>query len=52
MVKAAAASNMIDEIKVVYEILTSFKRAGSDLIITYHAKDVARWEREGKFETF
>lgn len=52
MVKAAAASNMIDEIKVVYEILTSFKRAGADLIITYHAKDVARWEREGKFESF
>lgn len=43
MVKAAAASEWIDEKSVILEILTSIKRAGADLIITYHAKDAARW---------
>lgn len=43
MVKAAAAAGMIDERKVVIEIMTSLKRAGADIIITYHAKDVAKW---------
>jgi porphobilinogen synthase len=43
MVKAAAASGWIDERRVVMEILTSIKRAGADVIITYHAKDVATW---------
>jgi len=43
MVKAAAASGWIDEKSVILEILTSIKRAGADLIITYHAKDAARW---------
>ena len=43
MVKAAAANGWIDEQKVVLEKLTSIKRAGADLIITYHAKDAARW---------
>lgn len=42
MVKAAAAKGWIDEARVVEEILTSMKRAGADLIITYHAKDFAR----------
>ena len=43
MVKAAAANDWIDEKKVVMETMMGFKRAGADLIITYHAKDIARW---------
>jgi porphobilinogen synthase len=43
MVKAAALNGWVDEERVVMETLTSFKRAGSDLILTYHAKDAARW---------
>lgn len=43
MVKAAALNGWIDEEKVVLETMTSFKRSGADLILTYHAKDVARW---------
>lgn len=43
MIKAAALNGWIDEERVVMETLTSFKRAGADLILTYHAKDAARW---------
>ena len=43
MVKAAAANGWIDEKKMVLEILHSIKRAGADLIISYHAKDAATW---------
>lgn len=43
MVKAASLKGWIDEKAVVLEKLTSMKRAGADLILTYHAKDVARW---------
>lgn len=43
MVKAAAARGMIDEHNVVLEILTGLKRAGADMILTYHAPDVIRW---------
>lgn len=43
MLKAAAASGWLDERSVVLETLTAIKRAGADLIITYHAKDAARW---------
>ena len=43
MVKAAAANGWIDERRIVMEILTSIKRAGADLILTYHAADVASW---------
>jgi porphobilinogen synthase len=43
MVKAAALNGWIDEERVVLETLTGFKRAGADLILTYHAKDAARW---------
>jgi len=43
MVKAAARNGWIDERRVVMEILTGIKRAGADMIITYHAKDVASW---------
>jgi porphobilinogen synthase len=45
MVKAAAAKGWIDEKRVVLETLMGFKRAGADLILTYHAKDAARWLR-------
>ncbi|MEW6698205.1 MAG: porphobilinogen synthase [Bacillota bacterium] len=47
MVKAAAQLGWIDERRVVLETLTGFKRAGADIIITYHALEVARWLREG-----
>ncbi|OFV66323.1 MAG: delta-aminolevulinic acid dehydratase [Candidatus Syntrophoarchaeum butanivorans] len=43
MVKAAAMNGWIDEKKVMYEMLLSIKRAGADLIITYFAKDIARY---------
>ena len=43
MVKAAAAAGYIDERGVVLETLTSIRRAGADIVITYHAKDAARW---------
>ena len=46
MIKGAAANGWIDEERVVMETMLSFKRAGADLIITYHAKDVARWLRQ------
>ena len=46
MVKAAAANGWIDEKRVVLELLTSIKRAGADMIITYHAKEAARWLAE------
>jgi porphobilinogen synthase len=43
MVKAAAAAGHIDERAIVLETLTSIRRAGADIVITYHAKDAARW---------
>jgi len=43
MVKAAAANGWLDERAITLEILTAIKRAGADLIITYHAADAARW---------
>ena len=43
MVKAAAANGWIDEKRMVLETLTSMKRAGADIIITYHAIDAAKW---------
>ena len=46
MVKAAAEKGWIDEKAVVLELLTGIKRAGADLILTYHAMDIARWLRE------
>lgn len=45
MVKAASANGWIDEQRIVMEILTAIKRAGADLIITYHAPEVARWRK-------
>jgi porphobilinogen synthase len=43
MVKAAAAAGYVDEETVVLETLTAIRRAGADIVITYHAKDAARW---------
>ena len=43
MLKAAAAKGWLDERGAVLEALTGIKRAGADLILTYHAKDAARW---------
>jgi porphobilinogen synthase len=53
MVKAAAQNGWIDEKRVVLEILTGIQRAGASIILTYHAKEVARWLRESEaaFET-
>ncbi len=43
MVKAAAAAGHVDERAIVLETLTAIRRAGADLVITYHAKDAAQW---------
>jgi porphobilinogen synthase len=43
MVKAAAQNGWLDEKRVVLEILAGIQRAGADILLTYHAKDVARW---------
>jgi porphobilinogen synthase len=45
MVKAAAENGWIDERRVVLELLTSIRRAGADLVLSYHAKDAADWLR-------
>jgi porphobilinogen synthase len=46
MVKAAAQAEMIEEKQIVLEILTGMKRAGADMILTYHARDAAGWLNE------
>ena len=43
MIKAAAANGWLDERAAVLETLTSIRRAGADLMLTYHAKDAAEW---------
>jgi porphobilinogen synthase len=43
MIKAAAAAGYLDERAAVLETLTGIRRAGADIVITYHAKDVAQW---------
>lgn len=48
MVKAAARMGWIDEKAVTMELLVGLKRAGADTIITYHAKDAARWLKEAE----
>ena len=48
MVKAAAQNGWIDEKRIVMENLTAIKRAGADIIITYHALEAARWIDEEK----
>jgi len=47
MVKAAAKNGWIDEKRVTMEILTSIRRAGADMILTYHAREAARWLKSG-----
>ncbi|MCX6641717.1 MAG: porphobilinogen synthase [bacterium] len=47
MIKAAAAMGWLDEKRTVLEILTGIKRAGADLIITYHAREAVQWIKEG-----
>ena len=46
MIKAAGANGWIDEKRLMMEIVTSFKRAGADIIITYFAKDIAKFIKE------
>ena len=46
MVKAAAQQGWLDERRVVMETLTAIKRAGADIILTYHAKELARWRQD------
>ncbi|HEX4746065.1 MAG TPA: porphobilinogen synthase [Gaiellaceae bacterium] len=48
MVKAAAANGWLDERAVVLEALTGIRRAGADLVVTYHAKDAAAWLQSGR----
>jgi porphobilinogen synthase len=47
MVKAAVQRGWVDEEQIIREILTAIKRAGADIIITYHAKEVAHWLSTG-----
>ena len=47
MVKAAARNGWLEEKRVVMEILTAIQRAGAEIVLTYHAKDVARWLAPG-----
>ena len=46
MIKAAAANGWLDERRAATEVLTAIRRAGADILITYHAKDLARWLKE------
>ena len=46
MVKAAAEKGWVNEKSIVLETMFGFKRAGADIIITYHARDIAKWLRE------
>jgi porphobilinogen synthase len=46
MIKSAAAAGQLEERSAVLEILTSLRRAGADVVLTYHAKDAARWLAE------
>ena len=48
MVKAAGRQGWVDEKRVTLELLTAIKRAGADIILSYHAKEVARWLREAE----
>ena len=48
MVMAAGQAGWLDQKRATLEVLTAIKRAGADIIITYHALDVARWLAEGE----
>ena len=50
MIKAAAAAGWLDEDRTVHEVLTAIKRAGADMIISYHSLDAARRMRAGTWE--
>jgi porphobilinogen synthase len=47
MLKAAAQNGWLDERRAVLEVLTSIRRAGADVVLTYHAKDAAQWLTQG-----
>jgi porphobilinogen synthase len=47
MLKAAAEKGLLGEEQAVLEVLTSIRRAGANIILTYHAKDAARWLVQG-----
>jgi porphobilinogen synthase len=47
MLKAAAQNGWLDERAAVLEVLTAIRRAGADLVVTYHAKDAAAWLQRG-----
>jgi len=49
LVKFGARQGLWDEKRIVFEIITSIKRAGADFIITYHAKDIAKWIKTRKY---
>ena len=51
MVKAAARNGWLDEKRIALEVLTSIQRAGAEIVLTYHAKDVARWTRRSSPES-
>jgi porphobilinogen synthase len=50
MVKAAARAGWIDEDRAIREVITSIKRAGADMIISYHSLEVARWLKSGTWD--
>jgi len=50
MVKSGVKSGYWDEKKIVFEIITAIKRAGADIIITYHAREIAQWLKKEKDE--
>ena len=50
MIRAGALNGWVDEERIIMEVLTSIKRAGADLILTYFAKEAARLLREGQIQ--
>jgi porphobilinogen synthase len=48
MLKAAARNGWIDERRAVMEVVTSIARAGASIVLTYHAKDIAKWLKDGE----
>jgi len=48
MIKSGASSGYWDEKEIVYEVIASIKRAGAKIIITYHARDIAKWKKKGQ----
>lgn len=50
MVKAASQNGWIDEKRIVMENMYAIKRAGADIIISYHTKDIAKWVKNGEIK--